>query len=277
MDLRFSKMHGLGNDFMVIDMISQDIALSAEKVRDWSNRHTGIGFDQLLLLQAPSDPACDFRYRIHNADGSEVEHCGNGIRCIARFAYEQGLTHKKELRFQLPNGIVTTQLLDDGMVRVNMGAPVFEPVNIPFQADSQAAVYALDVEGETCEISALSMGNPHAVMVIEDALKAPVLTLGPAIERHPRFPQRVNAGFMQVMNPGYIRLRVYERGVGETEACGTGACAAVVAGITRELLDNQVEVELIGGMLQLEWQGGNSPVMMTGPTATVYEGQLVND
>lgn len=274
MPLRFTKMHGLGNDFMVLDLISQDLELSEELIRAWGNRRTGIGFDQLLILEAPSDPGCDFSYRIYNADGGEVEHCGNGIRCISRFAYDQGLTQKTTLTFQLPESFATTELLNDGQVRVDMGSPIFEPARIPFSADEQALLYSIELNGETREIAALSMGNPHAVMQIEDALKAPVQTLGPLIENHPLFPRRVNAGFMQIMNPGYIRLRVFERGAGETEACGTGACAAVVAGISQQLLEPAVQVELMGGMLHIEWQGGDSPVMMTGPVATVYEGQL---
>lgn len=275
MTLRFTKMHGLGNDFMVIDLISQDADILPEQVMQWSNRRTGVGFDQLLLLEAPTDPECDFSYRIFNADGSEVEHCGNGIRCVSRFAVNQGLTHKNTLRFQLPQGFATTELQPDGQVRVDMGPPEFSPEKIPFQAEQQSLLYALQVEQETYEVSAVSMGNPHAVMQIEDALKAPVSTLGPLIENHSRFPNRVNAGFMQVMDRNYIRLRVYERGAGETEACGTGACAAAVAGIARGLLDPAVTVELIGGMLQIEWQGNSSPVYMTGPAVTVYEGQIV--
>lgn len=274
MSLRFTKMHGLGNDFMVLDLISQETDIAPEQVRAWSNRRTGIGFDQLLILEAPTRPECDFLYRIYNADGSEVEHCGNGVRCISRFAVNQGLTHKNRLVFQLPRGRAVTELLPDGQVRVDMGPPVFAPAEIPFQADAQALTYPLDVGDQHIEISAVSMGNPHAVMLIEDALKAPVASLGPLIEQHPRFPNRVNAGFMQIMARDYIRLRVYERGAGETEACGTGACAAAAAGIARGLLDQRVTVELIGGLLKIEWQGGDAPVMMTGPAVTVYEGKL---
>lgn len=272
--LRFSKMHGLGNDFMVVDLLTQDACLPVSTIRQLADRSTGIGFDQLLTVEPPTDPDCDFRYRIYNADGSEVEHCGNGIRCVSRFVLDQGLTHKRELRLQLDNGYATTRLLDNALVSVDMGTPIFEPAQVPFSATARAPSYSLDVDGKMFEFSVLSMGNPHAVLQVDDITSAPVTELGPRIENHPSFPKRVNAGFMQVLDRQHIRLRVFERGAGETRACGTGACAAMVAGRLHGLLDSQVSVELIGGTLNIEWQGDNHPVIMTGPAAHVYEGRV---
>lgn len=272
--LLFTKMHGLGNDFMVLDLVSQDVRLSPEQIRALGHRRTGVGFDQLLTLEAPTDPDCDFRYRIYNADGEEVEHCGNGARCVSRFLVDRGLTHKHELKLQLAEGHLLTRLLDDGQVTVDMGPPILAPDRIPFQAEQEALRYDLLVGQSQLSISAVSMGNPHAVLQVDNVDTAPVAELGPQIEHHPRFPRRVNAGFMQVVDRSHIRLRVFERGAGETLACGTGACAAVVAGRRLDLLDSRVSVELNGGTLCIEWAGADKPVMMTGPATTVYDGIL---
>ncbi|MDT8398698.1 MAG: diaminopimelate epimerase [Pseudomonadales bacterium] len=276
MMLDFCKMHGLGNDFMVVDLLRQDAQFRPDTVRALANRRTGVGFDQLLLIEAPSDPDCDFRYRIYNADGSEAEHCGNGSRCIARFVMDKGLAFGQRIRLQMASGSIETRILDNGLVTVDMGAPQLDPAAIPFAAITQAVVYPLHLAatGQTLEISALAMGNPHAVLLSDDIHTAPVAALGPLIECHPDFPRRVNAGFMQVLNRGRIQLRVFERGAGETSACGTGACAAVVAGQLRGLLDHRVTVVLTGGELDIEWQGGNSPVLMTGPAVTVFDGKI---
>jgi diaminopimelate epimerase len=272
--LRFTKMHGLGNDFMVVDAISQPFRLRPEMIRDLANRNFGIGFDQLLVVEPPGLPDVDFRYRIFNADGSEVEQCGNGARCFARFVRDQRLTNKKVIRVQTAKGVIELRIGREGMVMVNMGVPEFNPPAIPFAADRRKDVYTVDVDGQTVELSALSMGNPHGVLLIEDVDQAPVETLGPKLERHPRFPARANIGFLQILDRTHIRLRVFERGSGETLACGSGACAAVVAGCLRGLLDSRVEVELRGGKLVVEWQGEGTPVMMEGPATSVFEGQL---
>ena len=274
MKLRFSKMHGLGNDFVVIDAIRQQVDLTPERVRFLADRHFGVGCDQLLVVERAQQPGVDFRYRIFNADGGEVEQCGNGARCFVRFVIEQGLTDKREIRVETKSGVITLSAQDDGQVTVNMGVPVFEPARIPFQSDSDAFVQPLDVAGTPVAITAVSMGNPHAVQVVADANAAPVGTQGPLIESHPRFPARVNAGFMQVADPHHIRLRVYERGAGETLACGTGACAAVVAGIVRNLLESPVRVSTRGGELNIAWAGEGAPVFMTGPAVTVFEADI---
>jgi len=274
MILHFTKMHGLGNDFMVLDLVRQHVQLNADQIRQWAQRNTGIGFDQLLLVESTTRPGCDFSYRIYNADGGEVEHCGNGARCVTRFVVDKGLATKHDFTFDMARGSIHTRLEPDGLVTVDMGPPRLLPAEIPFTAPDQATVYALEVDGKAYEISAVSMGNPHAVLVVPDVDTAPVLTLGPRIEQHPRFPERVNAGFMQVLAPDTIRLRVFERGTGETLACGTGACAAVVAGRLRGMLAASVTVQTQGGNLQIRWAGGDAPVWMTGPTATVFEGQL---
>ena len=274
MTLNFTKMHGLGNDFMVLDLVNQHVTLTPERIREWSNRKTGIGFDQLLLIEPTTVPGCDFAYRIYNADGGEVEHCGNGSRCVPRFLVDKGLTHKQQLTFAMAKGTIHTRLEDDGLVTVDMGPPDLIPANIPLVADRQALVYPLEVAGNVIDISAISMGNPHAVQLVQEVDTAPVATEGPLIEHHPRFPERVNAGFMQVLDRGNIRLRVYERGSGETLACGTGACAAVVAGRLRGLLDEVVNVQTHGGILRIQWQGEGHPVWMTGPATTVFEGQI---
>jgi diaminopimelate epimerase len=271
--IKFSKMQGAGNDFMVIDAINQSINLSVEQIQSLAHRQFGVGFDQLLLVETSS--IADFKYRIFNADGGEVAQCGNGARCFVRFVIDQGLTDKREIRVETASGIITPKLEDNGMVTVNMGAPRFALNDIPFIADNDANTYTLEVNVQRIEISALSMGNPHAVQIVEDVEAAPVAALGHQIEMHPRFPERVNAGFMQIMDPHHIKLRVYERGSGETLACGTGACAAVVAGIQQGRLESPVAVSARGGELHISWQGGNSPVMMTGPAVTVFTGTVL--
>jgi len=274
MKLKFTKMHGLGNDFVVFDGVRQPVQLSQQQIRQIADRHFGVGCDQLLLVEKPTVADADFRYRIFNADGGEVEQCGNGARCFVRFVHDQGLTQKTEIRVETARGIIVPRLESDGLVTVNMGAPRFNPAEIPFMADEQALTYELDLCGANIEISALSMGNPHAVQVVADVESAPVELQGPLIERHQRFPQRVNAGFMQVADRGHIRLRVFERGTGETLACGTGACAAVVAGITRGLLDAEVRVSTHGGDLTIRWEGEGQPVWMTGPAVVVFNGEM---
>lgn len=274
MRLRFSKMHGLGNDFMVIDGVSQKVRLSTEKIRQLADRHFGVGFDQLLLVEAPDRPDIDFRYRIFNSDGSEVENCGNGARCFAVFVRDRRLTGKTLITVETAGGIMQLQVTPDGQVSVNMGVPRLVPAEIPFSADAQAVTYPITVGGQTLEISAVSMGNPHAVTLVDDVNHAPVAELGPQLERHEHFPKRVNVGFMQVVADNEINLRVFERGVGETLACGTGACAAVVAGQLRQLTGDDVKVNLPGGSLQIQWAGPGEPVMMTGPAATVFHGQV---
>lgn len=272
--LAFSKMHGLGNDFVMIDAVRQDIRLSADQVRWLADRHFGVGCDQLLVVEPAQAAGVDFRYRIFNADGGEVEQCGNGARCFARFVFEQGLSDKREIRVETQKGIITPHLEDDGNVTVDMGVPVLKPADVPFVSDSDAWVQPLDVAGTTVAITAVSMGNPHAVQVVADVDTAPVAEQGPQIEHHPRFPARVNAGFLQVVDEHNVRLRVFERGAGETLACGTGACAAVVAGILRGLVASPVRVATRGGELTIAWGGVGTPVMMTGPAVTVFTGEL---
>jgi diaminopimelate epimerase len=272
--LKFSKMHGLGNDFVVLDGVRQQVALTPEQLRYLADRHFGVGCDQILLVEKPSQPDVDFRYRIFNADGSEVEQCGNGARCFVRFVHEQGLTDKREIRVETLKGIIAPRLESDGNVTVDMGVPRFQPAEIPFLHDDDIVIYSLDVADETLDISVVSMGNPHAVQVVESVDVAPVADHGPLIENHPKFPQRVNAGFMQVVDRHAIKLRVFERGSGETLACGTGACAAVVAGIRRGLLDSPVRVTTRGGDLDIAWGGPERPVLMTGPAMTVFSGEI---
>lgn len=274
MRLRFSKMQGAGNDFVVLDGIGQRVALTPGELRRLADRHFGVGADQVLVVERPSAPGVDFRYRIFNADGEEVEQCGNGARCFVRFVREQGMTSKDEIRVETLSGTIVPKLEPDGRVTVDMGRPTFDPARVPFQTDSAALLQFLDVDGVPVSVTVLSMGNPHAVHVVDDVETAPVATLGPKIERHARFPRRVNAGFMQVVDRRRIRLRVYERGAGETLACGTGACAAVVAGIQRGLLESPVEVAMRGGELTIAWQGADNPVWMTGPAETVFEGEI---
>ena len=277
MKLKFTKMQGAGNDFVVLDGVSRSLALSPAQLRRLADRHFGVGCDQILLVEPPRTAGTDFRYRIFNADGGEVEQCGNGARCFVRFVRERGLTAKSEIRVETAAGVIAPRMEADGEVTVNMGAPVFEAKRVPFVTDSDALVQPLEVGGATVEITAVSMGNPHAVQLVEDVDSAPVLTQGPLIEHHPRFPRRVNAGYMQVEDRGRIRLRVYERGTGETLACGTGACAAVAAGIRRGLLDARVRVSTRGGDLTIRWEGGDNPVWLTGPAVTVFEGEIEID
>jgi diaminopimelate epimerase len=274
MRIAFTKMHGLGNDFVVIDTISQPLSLTALQVQRIANRRLGIGCDQVLLVTLAPSAETDFGYRIFNADGSEVEQCGNGARCFARFVRSHGLTDKDVLRVQTVGGIIRLQLEPDGQVTVDMGVPRFAPAQIPFKADHEAESYPLVVDGQRVEISAVSIGNPHCVLQVPAIDAAPVATWGPVLERHPRFPQRVNVGFTQIISPAHIRLRVYERGVGETPACGTGACAAMVIGRRRGWLAEQVKVDLPGGRLGIYWEGDGKPIWMTGPVETVFEGAI---
>jgi len=274
MKLSFTKMQGLGNDFVVIDAYSQPASLTNSQIKQIADRHFGVGCDQLLLVEKPVSPSADFRYRIFNADGGEVEQCGNGARCFVRFVHDKGLTNKSQICVETASGIIYPKLEDNGLVTVDMGAPRFEPAQIPFVADEIAATYPLQVGNEVVTVSSISMGNPHAVQVVPNVETAPVQIQGPIIEKHERFPQRVNAGFMQIMDEHHIKLRVFERGAGETLACGTGACAAAVAGIQLGELQSPVNVKMRGGELSISWEGGSAPVMMTGPAVTVFEGQL---
>ncbi|MGI9278503.1 MAG: diaminopimelate epimerase [Endozoicomonas sp.] len=271
--LHFTKMHGLGNDFMVVDMVTQTVRITPEKIRSLSDRNFGIGFDQLLIVEPPTDPDMDFRYRIFNADGSEVEQCGNGARCFARFVRDKKLIGRDTIRVQTSGGNIELTIEENSDVTVDMGVPRLEPQQIPFKAQSTQTTYDLDVDGERLTVGAVSMGNPHAVWQVDDINRAPVETLGPKVEGHSRFPKRCNAGFMQVLDAGEINLRVFERGVGETLACGSGACAAVVAGRLQGLLDEKVRVNLPGGSLQIRWPGEGHSVMMTGSATRVFEGQ----
>jgi diaminopimelate epimerase len=273
MKIRFTKMHGLGNDFVVLDAVTHAFVPTAAQARWLADRHFGVGCDQLLVVEKTATPGVDFRYRIFNADGGEVEQCGNGARCFVRFVHEKGLTAKREIRVETKCGLIVPRLEDNGEVTVDMGPPRFAPAEIPFVSDSDAPLQPLAVDGVTVEITVVSMGNPHAVQVVADVDTAPVARQGPLIEKHPRFPQRVNAGFMQIVDRHAIRLRVYERGAGETLACGTGACAAVVAGIRRGLLDSPVRVETLGGFLSVAWAPGQ-PVLMTGPAVTVFDAEI---
>ncbi len=273
MKLKFTKMHGLGNDFVVLDGIHQSFDLNQQQIRFLADRHFGIGCDQILLVEKAQGSA-DFRYRIFNADGGEVEQCGNGARCFVRYVHDHALTRKQEIQIETLGGVISPKLEVNGAVTVNMGKPIFEPRDIPFVADRRALIYNLTLDDGEVEISALSMGNPHAVRIVEDIDAAPVTTEGAKIEVHPRFPRKVNVGYMQIMDRDRVRLRVFERGAGETLACGTGACAAVVAGIARDLLDKQVVVSTRGGDLTIVWKGENEPVLMTGPAVTVFEGEI---
>jgi diaminopimelate epimerase len=281
MRLRFTKMQGAGNDFVVLDGIGGPVALSAGQLRRLADRRFGVGADQILLVERAVAPGVDFRYRIFNADGGEVEQCGNGARCFVRFVHDRGLTRKRAIRVETLGGVIEPRLEDDGRVTVDMGVPVFEPARVPFDAEGLVAraeqrdrLWPLEVGGRTVELSVLSMGNPHAVQRVGDVERAPVPADGPLIERHARFPRRVNAGFMQVLDRHAIRLRVWERGAGETLACGTGACAAVVAGILRGALDPPVTVHTRGGELRIAWAGAGRPVLMTGPAEAVFEGEI---
>jgi diaminopimelate epimerase len=275
MNLSFTKMHGLGNDFVVIDAINQSVELSPEQVRFIADRHRGVGCDQLLLVEASKTPNVDFKYRIFNADGGEVGQCGNGARCFARFVVDKGLTEKAEISVETASGVIRPRLEADGQVSVDMGVPKFAPEALPFSVEVESDRYLIALNGEKVEIGAVSMGNPHAVVLVDNVETAAVASLGPAIESHTQFPQRVNVGFMQVVSRDQIRLRVFERGVGETQACGTGACAAMAVAHRWGLVDDEVRVGLTGGQLLIRWPGGGSPLLMTGPAETVFEGILV--
>jgi diaminopimelate epimerase len=282
MKLRFTKMHGAGNDFVVLDATHTPLDLSAEQLRRLGDRRFGVGADQILVVENSSTPGVDFGYRIFNGgSGDEVEHCGNGARCFVRYVREHGLTDRDTIRVATVNNVLELHARADGRVTVDMSQPVFELAKLPFnpsgltpRAVGDFELWPLDVGGTTVEVAVLSMGNPHAVQIVTDVAAAPVESIGPKIEGHAHFPRRVNAGFMQIVDRGHIRLRVYERGAGETLACGTGACAAVVAGIRLGLLDNAVEVQARGGQLRIEWAGGTSHVFMTGPAETVFEGEI---
>ncbi|WP_248320783.1 diaminopimelate epimerase [Caballeronia sp. Sq4a] len=284
MKLKFTKMQGAGNDFVVLDGYSQALDLSAAQVRALADRHFGVGADQLLLVEKPTVDGVDFKYRIFNCDGGEVEHCGNGARCFVKFVRDRGLTAASTVRVQVQKGVITLTMQDNGEVTVDMGAPVFDPPRVPFDAsgldgrsEGNDTLWPLDVGGKTRWVSVVSMGNPHAVQVVDDVEAYPVLAEGPQIERHPRFPERVNAGFMQIVDRHSVKLRVFERGAGETLACGTGACAAVAAGIRRGVLDSPVRVETHGGTLTISWDGArdeSAALFMAGPAATVFEGEI---
>jgi len=272
--LHFTKMHGLGNDFVMIDAIRQDVTLDAERVRRLADRRIGVGCDQVLIVERSSRADIDFRYRIFNSDGGEVEQCGNGARCFVKFVRDQGLTDKREIAVETLSGVIVPRLEADGQVTVNMGVPRFEPQDVPFVATARQLVYDLDLDGQAVPVTVLSMGNPHAVQLVPDVERAPVTTQGPKIEHHPRFPKRVNAGYLQVVDRSHVRVRVWERGAGETLACGTGACAAVVTGRLRGALDDEVDVLVRGGTLKIVWQGEGEPVWMTGPAVRVFEGEI---
>lgn len=275
MKLPFTKMHGLGNDFVVLDFTQNPIDLSAEQAAWIADRNFGVGCDQILIVENSTKPDIDYRYRIINADGSEVGQCGNGSRCFVRFVHERGLSSKNPIKVETSSGQLTLRAHDDSnLVTVDMGAPRFEPKDIPLAQNSRQTLYQLTHEDQTIEFSALSMGNPHAVLMVEDVQNAPVKDLGASLERHEIFPEKANIGFMEIVSRSKIKLRVFERGTGETIACGTGTCAAVVAGIQRGLLDNKVIAQLRGGNLTIEWMGEGQPVMMTGPAETSFEGTL---
>lgn len=275
MKLRFAKMQGQGNDFVVLDGVRRPVALDTATVRALADRHFGVGCDQVLVVEKAASPENDFRYRIYNADGGEVEQCGNGARCFARFVLDEGLTTRREIRVETASGVIRPRVEDSGQVTVDMGAPRFDPRDVPFIASEEVKLaYEIRVAGIPVRVAVLSMGNPHAVQIVEDVVRAPVATQGPLIERHPAFPKRVNAGYMQPMSRSHVKLRVWERGAGETLACGTGACAAAVAGIRMDLLDNDVVVTTRGGDLRIRWNGDGSPVMMTGDAVRVFDGEI---
>jgi diaminopimelate epimerase len=285
MKLKFTKMHGAGNDFVVIDAISQHIDFTPAQWKQLADRRFGVGADQMLVVERATTPGCDFRYRIYNNDGGEVEQCGNGARAFVKFVAEKGLSTQRRIAVETLSGVIAPRLEDDGSVTVDMGAPVLAPADVPFDAEGLAGVaegsdllwpLVLELAGdkETVLVSVVSMGNPHAVQVVDDVDTAPVELTGPLIEHHPRFPRRVNAGFMQLLSRQHVRLRVFERGAGETLACGTGACAAVVSGIRRGLLDSPVRVDARGGQLSIAWDGPGQPVWLTGPAVTVFDGEI---
>jgi diaminopimelate epimerase len=276
MGLQFSKMQGLGNDFMVVDAIHQSVDLTPDQVKKWADRHFGVGFDQLLAVESPSSPEVDFKYRIFNADGSEVQQCGNGARCFAKFVYDKGLTDKKEISVETASGVIVLYIEDSGWVRVNMGPPNFAPSALPFKVPEEQERYRVEVEGASFEIGAVSMGNPHAVLRVADVSDAPVEKVGAALESHELFPERVNVGFAELVDRKHIKLRVYERGAAETLACGTGACAAMVVFRRWNEVDDEVIVSLPGGELKVQWSGNASdPVWMSGPAVRVFDAEMV--
>lgn len=272
--MKFTKMHGLGNDFVVVDAVTQNVRITASMVRRLADRSRGIGCDQVLVIEPPTEPGIDFNYRIFNQDGGEVEQCGNGARCLARYVQDRRLTGKNPVIVKTKNRVMELQLETNKLVTVNMGVPQLDPAQIPFQADQPATLYDIDVNGQNHQIAAISMGNPHAVLQVEDIDEAPVASLGPVLESHPSFPNQVNVGFMQIIDRNKIKLRVFERGVGETQACGSGACAAAVAAIRQELVDSPVTMQLTGGDLRIQWRGGNEPLFMTGPAVSVFHGRV---
>lgn len=274
MQVQFSKMHGLGNDFVVIDNVTQNVFFSKDKIQQLADRHFGIGFDQLLLVEPPYDPEQDFHYRIFNADGSEVSQCGNGARCFARFVKMKGLINRNKIKVSTKAGKMVLYLEKDGQVSVNMGVPDFEPARVPLIANKEEKTYIFRLDERTVFLGAVSMGNPHCVIEVDDVDTANVHQLGPLLERHERFPEGVNVGFMQVLSKEHIRLRVFERGAGETLACGSGACAAVAVGQVQGKLDKEVRVDLPGGILRIRWQGADSAIKMTGPAEHIYDGQI---
>ncbi len=274
MQVKFSKMQGLGNDFMMLDLVTQGLELTPELIRQWGDRHTGVGFDQLIVAEPPTDPTADFRFRIYNADGSEAQQCGNGLRCFARFIADNQLSPKRRLQLESLAGPLWTRLQDDGQVEAGMGIPTTEPALIPLQSDEPGPVHQFDVDGTTLQLTAISMGNPHAVLFVDNVQQADVAGIGAKLTRHPRFPEGVNVGFCQVVDSSFVRLRVFERGVGETLACGSGACAAMVAGRLAGRLCQRVKVSLPGGKLRIQWAGPGHELTMTGPAALVYEGTL---
>lgn len=271
---RFTKMHGLGNDFVVFDAVTQPLALTRARIRRLADRRLGVGCDQVLVVEPARTAGIDFYYRIFNADGGEVEQCGNGARCFARFVRDRGLSAKTKIAVETAAGVIYPEIQADGTVTVNMGVPRLDPQQVPFEADARQLIYDLKVDGAMLPITVLSMGNPHAVQVVADVDSAPVATQGAKIENHPRFAKRTNAGYLQIIDRGHIQVRVWERGAGETLACGTGACAAVVTGRLRGLLDENVAVRLRGGTLQIRWRGEGEPVMMTGDAVSVFEGEI---
>jgi diaminopimelate epimerase len=272
--MKFTKMHGLGNDFVVIDAVTQNVRVTASMVRRLANRTLGIGCDQVLVIEPPTDLDVDFNYRIFNQNGGEVEQCGNGARCLARYVQDRQLSGKNPIRVKTMNRTMELHLTNDHLVQVDMGNPELEPAEVPFDAEQRANLYAIEIDGSNYQIAAVSMGNPHAVLLVDDVDSAPVEKLGPALEAHNRFPEQVNVGFMQVVNRQTIKLRVFERGAGETQACGSGACAAAVAAIQQELVDSPVTVQLTGGDLTIDWPGESEPLLMTGPAVSVFHGRV---
>ena len=280
MQLRFTKMHGLGNDFVVIDLLSQNAQLSAAHIRHIADRHLGIGCDQVLLVEPPATTETDFHYRIYNCDGTEVEQCGNGARCFGKFVTDKKLTGKRHLKVSTNTGLINIDVVDKNTFRVDMGVPSFDPMSLPFTPDNalsaspQPNTYSIDHAQGSSEITPVSMGNPHAVMVVDNIDTADIAGLGEVLECHSQFPNNVNVGFMQILSRNSIKLRVFERGVGETQACGSGACAAVAAGINNGILDAEVDVELLGGQLNIQWSGGNAALIMTGSATKVFDGKI---